>query len=288
MVTSVGERVTIVFPTYNRWEDTYKTLVALKEMGFFNLPILIYDDCSTMEMPAKISQEFPNVTIIRGTENVRQAVGRNILIENATTDYVLHLDDDSFPIEGRLSEAVAFADEHADLLSLSFPVTETGRGCRVEHSLHNQPYPVQTFEGCASLIRCDAFRSVGGYSSWIGRAFEESELTYRAYIKGYKTIHFPQFRICHRVSEASRDTNAILFFSFRNSVLLYYSLAPILILPLLVARVSINALMTSLKRRTFTPVQAMFATIPTIIRSKIPRSPMKLSEFIYLKSLPLD
>jgi GT2 family glycosyltransferase len=285
----LASNVSVVIPTYNRWDDLLETLARLDEYGLRDVKKYVLDDCSSIPMPALINHtRFPNLIVHRSDTNQRQALGRNYLIALASAPFILHLDDDSFPLEGELIKAVQYLKDSPQLLALSFPVTETGRSCRIEKSLKSRPYPVQTFEGCAALIARRAFMELGGYAKWIVATFEESELTYRGAKAGYEVHHFPDFRICHRVSTMSRNEYGIAHRSFRNRLVMHYKFTPLSRLPYVMARFLIGSTYYCVSHGTFAPIAGLGDGLRVVLRRETQREPLDVRQYVRLRRLPLD
>lgn len=96
-------KVSIIIPVYNGEKHLNSALDSIKKqtLGFENIEVIFVDDCSTdnsRQIISDFSKEFPNVKGVFLEENSGlPGKPRNIGIKNATSDYLMFLDqDDSF------------------------------------------------------------------------------------------------------------------------------------------------------------------------------------------------
>lgn len=171
--------VTVVVITHNRRDELRRTLRAMAALPDA-APIIVADNDSTDGSADMVQSEFPAVTVVRLSENLG-ATARNIAVERVATRYVAFCDDDTVWQPGALTTAAAVLDRCPGL------ATVTGR-CLVWPSLREDPLtpelrhspvagpewmPGPTLLGIMAgltMIRCSAFRQVGGFEPrmWLG------------------------------------------------------------------------------------------------------------------------
>ncbi len=171
--------VTVVVITHNRRDELRRTLRAMAALPDA-APIIVADNGSTDGSADIVESEFPAVTVMRLSANLG-ATARNIAVDRVATRYVAFCDDDTVWQPGALTAAAAVLDRCPGL------ATVTGR-CLVAPSLHEDPLtpelrhspvagpewmPGPTLLGIMAgltMIRCSAFRQVGGFEPrmWLG------------------------------------------------------------------------------------------------------------------------
>ncbi len=129
------------------------------------------------------------------------------------------MDDDSFPVEGDLGAALAFAESKSDVLCLAFPVFNPTDGAYQSASRGETPYPVRAFIGCAHLMHLPAFLRLGGYREELLHQGEEMDLAARGLLAGLRCFHFPGLVVHHTASNRGRDWSRMDYFGARNSLL---------------------------------------------------------------------
>ena len=123
MPDALNTLITIGIATKNRWSDLQITLNKIIDAGLESLPIIIFDDASDTPCPFDLAElPFSNLKIQVFNESQGCVVRRNQIAAQIKTKYYLSLDDDSYPVAGSLNKAIAFAEDRANLLCLSFPI----------------------------------------------------------------------------------------------------------------------------------------------------------------------
>lgn len=96
-------KVSILVPIYNVSKFIERCAVSLFEQTFDSIEYIFVDDCSTdnsVSILEKVIKKYPNrepyTKIVRHPKNRGLAVVRNTAVENATGDYILHVDSDDY------------------------------------------------------------------------------------------------------------------------------------------------------------------------------------------------
>src|SRR5687768_11882173 len=90
----------VVIPVFNRKHFTRECLSALENQTYKDYTIVVVDDGSTDGTSEMIHDEFPEVTVLKGTGNLFWTASVNMGIRHALqngADYVLTLNNDGFP-----------------------------------------------------------------------------------------------------------------------------------------------------------------------------------------------
>ena len=96
----MNTKLSVIIPLYNAEKFIEPTVQSIinQSFGFENIELLLIDDNSkdnTHQIIKKLSDEYPNIKSIflEGTSG-SASKGRNVGIKNATTDYIMFLDQD--------------------------------------------------------------------------------------------------------------------------------------------------------------------------------------------------
>lgn len=95
-------KISVIIPTYNaeRYLNTCIDSLVNQNFGFENIEVILVDDNSndaTKEILKDFSERHENVVAIFNSENSGSASRpRNIGIENATSDYIMFMDNDDY------------------------------------------------------------------------------------------------------------------------------------------------------------------------------------------------
>lgn len=80
-----------------------------------NLEIIVVDNASTDGSINMVAQEFPEVRLLKNTENLGFSAANNQAAEHARGRYLLFLNNDTVVPEGTLAKLVKFADDHPEV-----------------------------------------------------------------------------------------------------------------------------------------------------------------------------
>ncbi|MEU4219653.1 glycosyltransferase [Actinoplanes sp. NPDC026623] len=206
-------RTGVVIITHQRRDEALGAigrLVALPEQP----PIVVVDNGSTDGTADAVREKFPQVEVLALKHNAG-AVGRNLGVGRLTTPYVAFCDDDTWWESGSLTAAADVLDAHPRLavLNARIVVEPSGREDPIVAELRDSPVPgpewlpgpaLGSFLAGASMVRRDAFRSAGGFSSrlWLGG---EEELLATDLLSAGWEICYLESLVVHHAASPIRD-----------------------------------------------------------------------------------
>lgn len=194
--------------------------------------MIVLDNASSDGSVAMLRGEFPEVKVIANSENVGFAQGVNKIVAQATGDYVLLLNPDTWIAKGALARLVetvesdrkiavagaqltsfsgdsqqsvlappSLTKEFLNLLpevkSLVLPNSLRRRLLRRRESYQGKYSTVPAVSGGAMLIRSVVFREVGGMDPRFFVYHEEVDLCQRIQKAGWKIVFVPDAQILH-------------------------------------------------------------------------------------------
>lgn len=161
--------LSVVIATYRRIEALERTLGHLAALGLpgdvrgcdATSEVIVVDNGSGDNSPDRLRERFPLVRVIELQSNLGvDAFNRGAAA--ASGDVLLILDDDAWPDQHALSEALAALAADPSLAAISLvPVHPDSK--RPEWSFVRQRVDSFGFMGCANLVRTSAWRAAGGY-----------------------------------------------------------------------------------------------------------------------------
>ena len=93
-----NELISVVIPTYGRYEELIRALNSVKKQTYRNLEVLIIDDNNDSKLSNSIKQlvreQYPDYIYIKNKKNLGGSGSRNIGIEESHGKYIAFLDDD--------------------------------------------------------------------------------------------------------------------------------------------------------------------------------------------------
>jgi len=170
----------------------------------------------------------PGTTWLRSDANVGVTAGRNRLVEAATADVLVFLDDDAIfltPPCAHLAEA--FGDDPR-LGAVAFRVHRPGSDVSLEHPFRGAaadgPESARDcayFVGCGYAVRRRAHLDSGGYDDRFFYSTEEIDLSFRLLRNGWRLRYEPAIEIEHRPSPRGRNaSSSVPGWRMRNRLLM--------------------------------------------------------------------
>jgi GT2 family glycosyltransferase len=186
----------------------------------FTSEVIVLDNCSEDGSVAMVRAQYPWVRLFPLPDN-RGALSRNLGIEAARGEYVVMLDDDSYPLAGAVSGGLqAFcADSGRDIGCIAFNIQ------RPDGSFETAGI-YTAFTGCGAMFRRSLFDEVGGYPDDYLFYVEEYDVSCRIWGHGYRVVNPQQLQVLHFKTGVSRDFNQIMRQLVRNNMLLWSKYLP--------------------------------------------------------------
>ncbi len=234
--------VTACILSWNRSEDLRRTLdhVLAPDMG--GLEVFVIDNGSTDGSREMLNEEYspsryPRLTVLHLDENIGIAA-RNIFFEKVRTDFLLTLDDDSWPRSAEdvdlmlsiMSGDGRIASVCAECVHPDTHVAET-RGIErfAAGGDRTRGYDVVNIAAGGSLLRMSAIRETDGYDADFFWGREENDLAFQLVAKDRRILYAPEAVIYHAFSPHGRDNYERLFRVTRNSYWLLWKYFPAVI-----------------------------------------------------------
>ena len=212
--------VSIIVLNYNGKKYLKNCLSSLRLTNYPKAKheVILVDNGSTDGSPEYVAKEFPWVSVIVLEQNFGFGGGNNRGIEFAKGDYIAFLNNDTEVTEDWLLELVKASISHSVPICSSKTVfmenhglidygggklTITGRGYSVDafgKAIDSKTECSFTGYPCASamLINANVFRSLGRFDEDYFACLEDTDLGWRAWLFGYKTLFCPKSVVYHK------------------------------------------------------------------------------------------
>ena len=267
--------VSVVIPTFNRYEQLQSALVRVFECNPQPSEVLIHVDAGDQETPKLLAGHFSGkVNWVCASSTRGPGGGRNVLMEMTKAPWVVTFDDDSWPESPnffeRLKQVIA-ANPEAGVLA--FPINV--RGQKPEH-WPKQIQQASCFENCGCAIRREAFLQTDGFLP-LRHAYgmEEADVSLQLLEKGWQILNVPDLWVYHDTGmehHASAPVNAA---QITNTALLVFLRYPITLWPLGILQ-TINRLKYAISVRRFRGIAKGLLDIPNACwKYRVARKPVK-------------
>ena len=107
-------RITVIIPTYNRYEVLKNALASIHTQTYKADEIIVVDDGST-DKTSQIIKDFPNIKYIY-QKNAGVSSARNLGIKNTKNEWICFLDSDDIWHKDKLKEHLDFHEKNPNIL----------------------------------------------------------------------------------------------------------------------------------------------------------------------------
>ena len=207
-------RVSFVIATYNRRDVFLRTLRRVQACGLpmSEFETLVVDNASSDGTTDAVVRTFPKVRVIRLQSN-QGPCAKNAALRRASGEYVVFLDDDSFPQPGSISRLISHFQSNPNLGAAVFTINlpDGSRECSA--------YP-DVCIGCGTGFRRKALEEAGGLPEDFFMAAEEYDLSLRLLGAGWQVQTFDDLQVMHLKSSVSRFPGRVVRLDARNNAIL--------------------------------------------------------------------
>lgn len=211
--------ISAVILSFNRREALRHTLGAIRSQAWSSgAQIIVVDNASSDGSAAMVRAEFPDFTLVALASNVL-IEGFNIGAARATGEFLLILDDDSWPETGAIEAA------------LDHMKSDPRAGGLMLHRRHPQtlgyewPFDAPSLTGinrawpdmgCGNLYRREAWMKVGGYEAAYSLYRNDTDMALKLLAAGYDVVFNPAWMVWHDSRIVTRKSDRWLHLSTRN------------------------------------------------------------------------
>ncbi len=202
--------ISVIIPVYKKTEMVLKNLKHnMKYIERYE--IIVIDDASQEGIKKKINARYPRVKVIVNDTNKGFAPTVNIGIEEAKSDYVMLLNSDVRLFKAFPKDLTRRFKNHDGLFGISFKQKEQDgkpvgknvlyfkNGFPQHRKAHDNKKGINAWaEGGACILRKDFVHELGGFNNAYAPFYwEDIDLSYRAYSRGWYVLYDPSIYIEH-------------------------------------------------------------------------------------------
>lgn len=222
-------RLTVGITTRDCPASLERCLRSLQVLAELQPYVLVFDDASASPAADSVAAALPagmQGATLRDEHGGGYIVGRNRIMREADTPYVLLLDDDTVVLTAAsVRAAIDVLDADDTVAAVGFAQAEAdGQPWpeRMQPGPGTAPLCVPSFIGFAHLLRREAFERLGGYRESFVYYGEEKDFCVRALDAGYRVVYLPAALVAHVPDRGGRSVTRYVRFAIRNDCL--YSL----------------------------------------------------------------
>ena len=285
MTTGIAAIVT----AYDRIEQTLTTLRVIHSCVPKPDEILVHVDANQVKCEKAIRNEFPDVRILRSTEQVGPGGGRNKLLNDARFEFVASFDDDSYPIDSDyFARALRIFDRFPEASVVCAALYHAGESIGLDD---RSAHWTADFSGGACIFRRSAFLEAGGYVPLpVAYGMEEVDLAIRLHSRGGKILTTPWLRVFHNTDLKRHGDPRVTAGSIANLALLAYLRYPVSLWIVGVAQCA-NRLVWLMRHGRWRGIAKGLTMIPAHVwsnhRYRLPVSKSAVRSYLALRRAPI-
>lgn len=190
--------VSVIVPTYRRPSQLLQTLGRVADCRPRPSEVIVHIDAGDdVTVPALAAAPMP-VRILCAKSPMGPGGGRNRLIREASHEFIVSLDDDSYPLDPD------FFGRTVDILTANPDLALLAVNC---YRRDQEPEPIRdlvtegcAFEGCGAIFRRSALLAVEGYRALRDAyGMEESDVVLQLLDAGFRIGRAHALRVRHEV-----------------------------------------------------------------------------------------
>jgi GT2 family glycosyltransferase len=231
-------RASIVMVSYNSKHKLMPCLESVLRALPDDCELIVVDNASVEDNADAIAASFPEIALIRSDKNLGFAGGCNLGVRYAQGKQLVFLNPDTLVEPGWLDGLlVPFASDDriglvtSQILLMADPGRLNTCGCNIHitgltlcrgmgqpRDSYTQVDEVGAISGAAFAIRRNLFDKLGGFDEVMFLYLEDTDLSWRARLAGYKTVYTPASLVLHDYE--LRITPMKVFWEERNRYLM--------------------------------------------------------------------
>jgi GT2 family glycosyltransferase len=221
---TASDRISVAVTTFNAAADIAECLRALRRIEGVEIDdVIVVDNASTDDTCAIVEREFPEVRLIRLSENRGPCPARNVGLREAKNRLVFQVDSDVIVAPDCVAKLLTEMTATPDVAVASPRAVDAANRDVVHYDGGSFHYAgvmalrhffkpraecravtedVDAFISLAAVVDRDALLRVGGYDETFFILFEDHDLSYRLRIAGYRIRSVFDALVDHRSGTA--------------------------------------------------------------------------------------
>jgi len=224
--------VSIIIVNYNGCSILEKCLESLSKITYSNFEIILVDNNSADDSIQLVKEKFSKVIILKLDSNKGFAEPNNIGARIAKGKYLLFLNNDTVVTENFLTELVKVIQSNEKIaicqsLLLKSDGTTDSSGDYIDElgvvynskTVVSELRTISSARGASMIIEKSIFDELGGFDATFFATFEDVDLGWRAWIKGYHVVLAPNSIVYHVGGQTTKTlSDEIAFHGFKNQI----------------------------------------------------------------------
>jgi len=184
--------------------------------------LIVVDNCSSDGSAQLVREKFPDIKLIESPENKGYGAGNNLGVRHASGEYITILNPDTIVEHDWLQELIIPLGNGKKITTSKiilyndyiingygninhFTGLSFTRGLGAKPNMYQKLECVGGFSGCCFAMRKKDFEELDGFDENFFTYHEDSDLSWRAHLKGFKIIAVPTSVVRHDYTMIRHD-----------------------------------------------------------------------------------
>jgi len=211
--------LSVMITTKGRIEELRRTYRVLQQLNPPPLEVLITTDGCTEEIVAAVRADLPQARLFVNQIGLGSVASRDRMMRSARGDFVLALDDDSYPEQldciGRIGPTF---EQRPNLAVLHFPQRTDEYPETLAQTNFGPERLTRTFPNSGAVLRRSMYLRLAGFESRFFHAYEEPDYALQCVAAGFDVLFSPVITIRHHYSGERRNEIGIHHRHARNEL----------------------------------------------------------------------
>lgn len=212
--------VSVIIVNFNGKEHLKESLSSVLRQSYKNMEVILVDNCSRDGSAEYVQKNFPEVKVIKNSDNLGYGGGNNIGYKNSHGKYVAVLNPDTVVDKNWLKELVYSLQRrpnikmvtskvllYSDLKRINacgnnihFTGLVFSRGLSERENHYIKEEYVVAPSGCSFLFPRELIEEIGFFDTELSNhwLFEDTDLAIRLWLRGYKCLFVPASKVYHK------------------------------------------------------------------------------------------
>lgn len=211
-------KISIMITTHNRLTDLQRTCEVISSLIPEPLEVLITADGCNDGTVEYIQNNYPSFRLIVNENGKGSVASRASMMNKASGDLVLSLDDDSYPEQlDCLATLSKIFEDNPKLAIASFPQRTEKHLDTLTQKDFGLARPVRSFANCAACLRVLTYKDLPGFEPIFFHMYEEPDYALQCIANNWQVYYFPDITIRHHFSSVGRSLIRNHHLQARNS-----------------------------------------------------------------------
>jgi GT2 family glycosyltransferase len=199
--------ISVMITSRDRCADLEQTLRRLAVMEPPADEVLVTVDGSADCTEEMLRREFPACRLFVNWTSLGSVASRDHMIREAAGEYIVCLDDDSYPVdEDFFVRAANVIARHPEAAVISFPeLRDDGTYASPCETPSSRGHYASSYANCAAVMRRQDYVTAPGFPAFFEHMYEEPDYALQCYSHGHAVWFEPTLTIRHHQSSANRE-----------------------------------------------------------------------------------